>query len=149
MAKTATVSAVPDIANINRTSDVAHADYIHTLVVHEPEALEGLVDPSTVAEVEAAIAAAGPLFESSTDKAVSKTITTKVEAAQRALSNTAELTGYAGRSFNAETFATKVAPKPGRSRLSPEEKAAKVVDNATPEQLDALAALLREKGIEL
>jgi len=150
MAKTKSVDApAVDIANINRTHDVAHADYVYTLLVHAPEKLADIVDPQTIAEITNAVESAGELFHSSTDAAIQRAIDTKVEAAVRALTNDAPLTGYAGRAFDAETFAKKVTPKAGRTRLSPEQKAAKVVENATPEQLDALAALLREKGIEL
>ena len=78
-----------------------------------------------------------------------ETIETKVAAAVRALTNDAPLTGYAGRAFDAEVFAKKVAPKTGRSKLSPEEKAQRVVESATDEQLEALAALLAAKGIQL
>ena len=138
-----------DIANINRTSDVQLADYIYTLLEHEPEALEGIVEPETVAAVQTAIKEAGEKFTSSTDTAVKKTIQTKVEAAVKALTNTAPLTGYAGRAFDAETFSKKVQPKTGRTRLSPEDKAKRVVEDASPEQLEALAALLAEKGIAL
>ena len=138
-----------DIANINRTSDVQLADYIHTLLEHEPEALEGVVEPSTVAAVKLAIEEAGEKFTSSTDTAIKKVIETKVAAAVKALTNTAPLTGYAGRSFDAEIFSKKVQPKTGRTRLSVEEKAARVVEDASPEQLAALAALLQAKGITI
>jgi len=149
MAKNTAVATAPDIANINRTSDVAQADYVFTLLTYAPERLEDIVDPGTVGEIENAIAEAGELFKSTTEVAVQRAIDTKVEAAVRALTNDAELTGYAGRSFDAEVFAKKVAPKVGRARLSPEEKAAKVIEEASPEQLDALAALLAARGIEL
>lgn len=138
-----------DIANINRTSDVAQADYVYTLLQYAPEKLDDIVDPDTVGMIENAIAKAGDHFTSSTEAAVQKTINTKVEAAVRALTNDAELTGYAGRVFNAETFAKKVAPKEGRKRLSPQDKAARVVEDASPEQLEALAALLKERGISI
>jgi hypothetical protein len=157
MAKPAAKAAKPaakstpnvDIANINRTSDVQQADYINTLLVHSPEALEDIVDPATVKAVQAAIKEAGDKFTSSTATAIQKTIDTKVAAAVKALTNDAKLTGYAGRVFDAETFAKKVQPKVGRVRLSPEEKASRVVEDATPEQLEALAALLKAKGISV
>src|SRR6188768_3074741 len=85
-----------DIANINRTSDVQLADYIHTLLEHEPEALEGVVEQKTVDAVKKAIDEAGEKFTSSTDTAIKKVIETKVAAAVKALTNTAALTGYAG-----------------------------------------------------
>ena len=141
----------PDIASIKRTSDVAHADYVFTLMQWAPAELEDIVDPATVAAVDAAISAAGDLFDSTTERAIAKTISTKVEAAVRALTNEDELNGYAGRAFDPEVFAAKVAPKvsKGRARLSPEQKAERVVAEATPEQLEALAELLRAKGIEI
>ena len=138
-----------DIANINRTSDVSFADYVYTLLVHDPEGLADIVEPQTIAEITNAIEEAGPLFVSTTETAIAKTISTKVEAAIRALTNDAPLTGYSGRGFDKEVFAKKVSPKVGRVRLSPAEKAEKLVESATSEQLEALAALLREKGIEL
>lgn len=150
MAKPKAAPKGPDIANINRTSDVAQADYVYTLATHSPESLEDIVDPATVAAITDAIVEAGDQFTSTTEAAIQKAIDTKVNAAIRALTNDAPLTGYAGRAFNAEEFAKRVAPKVKRGRgLSVEEKAARVVEQATPEQLEALAALLREKGIEL
>ena len=144
---TQAAAARPDVSKVNRTSEVAMADYIHTLVQHAPERLDGIVDPATVKATEAAIAEAGDRFTSTTDRAIQRAIETKVEAAVRALTNEDELNGYAGRAFNAEVFAKKVAPKTGRRKLSPEERAARTVEQATPEQLDALAELLKARGL--
>jgi len=153
MAKTqpkAPTKVTVDIKNINRTSDVQFADYVNTVLQFgDVEQLADIVAPETVEAIKAAISEAGDQFTSTTETAIQKTITTKVEAAIRALTNDAPLTGYAGRAFDAEAFAKKVAPKTGRARLSPQEKAERVVADASDEQLAALAALLKEKGIEL
>ena len=137
----------PNIANISRTSDVAHADYIYTLAEHAPEDLKALVPAKTQKAALKAIEEAGDLFTSTTDAAIEKAIETKVAAAIKALSNTDELNGYAGREFNAENFSKKVQPKVKRERLSPAEKAQRITEKATPEQLEALAALLAARGV--
>ena len=139
----------PNIANISRTSDVAHADYIYTLAEHAPDELKALVPAKTQKAALKAIEEAGELFTSTTDAAIEKAIETKVAAAIKALSNTDELNGYAGREFSAENFAKKVQPKVKRERLTPAEKAQRITEKATPEQLEALAALLAERGIEV
>ena len=97
----------------------------------------------------AAIEEAGELFTSTTDAAIEKAIETKVAAAIKALSNTDELNGYAGREFDPENFSKKVQPKVKRERLSPEEKAQRITEKASPEQLEALAALLAARGIAI
>ena len=130
------------IANAPRQSVVSFADYIVTLAAHAPDQLDELVDPSTAAAALAAVNAAGDLFSSTTEAAIAKTIEKKIEAAINALSNTAPLTGYAGYVFDDELFTKKVTPSTGRVRLSPEAKAARIVEDATPEQLDALEALI-------
>ena len=137
----------PNIASIARTSDVSHADYIYTLAEHAPDELKNLVSAKTQKAALKAIEEAGELFTSTTDAAIEKAIETKVAAAIKALSNTDELNGYAGRAFDAEVFAKKVAPKTGRRKLSPEDRANRVVEEASPEQLEALAALLKERGL--
>lgn len=137
----------PDIASISRTSDVAQADYINTLVQFAPEELEGLVDEAVVNEVTAAIEAAGELFASTTEAAIERAIKTKVEAAVKALSNDDPLNGYATRVFDPEVFAKKVQPKVKRERLSPEKKVEKIVESASPEMLEALKRLLESKGL--
>lgn len=137
----------PNIANISRTSDVAHADYIYTLAEHAPDELKDLVSAKTQKAALKAIEEAGELFTSTTDAAIEKTIETKVAAAIKALSNTDALNGYAGREFDAENFSKKVQPKVKRERLSPEEKAQRITEKASPEQLEALAALLAARGI--
>lgn len=137
----------PDVANTPRQSAVAFADYINTLNQHAPEQLADIVDPSTVKAALAAIEAAGDRYTSTTAAAIATAIKNKVEAAVKALTNDAPLTGYAGYSFDPEVFAAKVAPKKGRSKLSDEDRMARVAEQATPEQLEILAALLREKGL--
>ena len=137
----------PNIANISRTSDVAHADYIYTLAEHAPDELKNLVSSKTSKAALKAIEEAGELFTSTTNAAIEKAIETKVAAAIKALSNTDELNGYAGREFDAENFSKKVQPKVKRERLSPEEKAQRITEKASPEQLEALAALLAARGI--
>lgn len=139
----------PNIASIARTSDVSHADYIYTLTEHAPDELKNLVSVKTQKAALKAIEEAGELFKSTTDLAIEKAIETKVAAAIKALSNTDELNGYAGREFNSENFAKKVQPKVKRERLSPEEKAQRITEKASPEQLEALAALLAARGIAI
>lgn len=139
----------PNIANISRTSDVAHADYIYTLAEHAPDELKNLVSSKTQKAALKAIEEAGELFTSTTDAVIEKAIETKVAAAIKALSNTDELNGYAGREFDAENFSKKVQPKVKRERLSPEEKAQRITEKASPEQLEALAALLAARGIAI
>ena len=139
----------PNIASIARTSDVSHADYIYTLAEHAPDELKNLVSVKTQKAALKAIEEVGELFTSTTDLAIEKAIETKVAAAIKALSNTDELNGYAGREFNPENFAKKVQPKVKRERLSPMEKAQRITEKASPEQLEALAALLAARGISL
>ena len=139
----------PNIASIARTSDVSHADYIYTLAEHAPDELKNLVSSKTQKAALKAIEEVGELFTSTTDLAIEKAIETKVAAAIKALSNTDELNGYAGREFNPENFAKKVQPKVKRERLSPEEKAQRITEKASPEQLEALAALLAARGIAI
>ena len=145
----------PDVANMPRQSHVAYADYIHTLVNHGGEQLQELIDagvitPAQVDATQEAIAAAVAenRFTSTADQRVEKVLADKVQQAVAALTNDAPLTGYKGFAFDSAAFAAKVAPKTGRKRLSPEDKAAKVVEEASPEQLAALAALLKARGLD-
>ena len=57
----------PSIANISRTSDVAHADYIYTLAEHAPDELKNLVSAKTSKAALKAIEEAGELFTSTTE----------------------------------------------------------------------------------
>ena len=146
-APAATKGTRPDVANMPRQSVVAFADYVNTLATHAPERLAEVVAPETVDSVKAAITDAGERYTSTVEQRIAKVISDKVEQAVAALTNEDKLNGYAGYSFDAEAFSTKTAPKTGRHRLSPEDKAARVVENATPEQLEALAALLAARGL--
>jgi len=56
-----------------------------------------------------------------------------------------EYADYSLRGNGASFF----TPKTGRKTKSPAEKAEQVIAQASPEQLEALAALMRERGIEL
>lgn len=144
---TEAAAARPDVANQPRQSHVAFADYVTTLALHAPERLEDIVSPDVVETVRVAINEAGENFHSTTAARITKVINDKVEQAVAALTKEDALTGYAGFAFDPEAFATKTAPKKGRARLSPEAKAARIAEQATPEQLDALAALLKERGL--
>lgn len=143
----AATSARPDVANQPRQSQVAFADYVNTLAQHAPERLADIVAPDVVDTVSRAIDEAGENFRSTTTARIEKVIADKVEQAVAALTKEDALTGYAGFTFDPEAFAAKTAPKKGRARLSPEAKAARIAEQATPEQLDALAALLKERGL--
>ena len=147
--KAAAPATRPDVANMPRQSVVAYADYIHTLALHAPEALEELVAPETVNAVKDAIVGAGSNFAGTTQKRIEKVIADKVEQAKAALTNEDKLNGYAGFAFDAEAFAAKTAPKTGRKRLTPADKATRVVDKATPEELEALAEMLRARGLTI
>ena len=137
------------VANQPRQSHVAFADYVNTLVQHAPDQLADIVDPATVKAVQGAIKEAGDRYTSTVATQIQRAIDTKVAAATAALTKEDPLTGYVGFAFDPEVFAKKTAPKTGRRKLSPEEKANKVVEQATPEQLAALAALLQERGISI
>ena len=137
----------PDVANMPRQSQVAFADYVHTLNLHAPDLLDELVDPGTITVVQDAIVNAGTNFSGTTQARIEKVIADKVAQAEAALTNEDKLNGYAGFAFDAEAFAKRTAPKTGRKRLSASEKAARVVDEATPEQLEALAELMKARGL--
>ena len=148
MAKNNTAPAGrPDVASMPRQSPVAFADYVLTLSEYAPDRLEEIVAPDVAAAALGAIAAAGDRFKSTTAARVEKVIADKVEQAVAALTNDAELTGYANYQFSVDAFEAKTAPKTGRRRLSAEERAARVVEEASEEQLEALAALMKERGL--
>ena len=148
-APAATKGTRPDVANMPRQSVVAFADYVNTLATHAPERLAEIVAPETVDSVKAAIATAGERYTSTVEQRIAKVISEKVEQAVAALTNEDKLNGYASYSFDAEAFSTKTSPKTGRKRLTPADKATRVVDKATPEELEALAEMLRARGLTI
>ena len=81
--------------------------------------------------------------------AVEKATQAQVELAIKALSNVDEKNGYANFRFNAEDFAAKTAPKQPRVKKSVVDKVESQLETASDEDLEALAALLKARGINV
>ena len=137
-----------DVATAPRQSVVRFAQYVQTIADHAPDKLDDLVDPDTVAAVQAAIDGAENYTDTVTPL-IEKAIAGAVDRAAKALSNDDPLNGYVGYGFDPELFSEKTKIKVKRAARTPSEKAAKIVETASEEQLAALAELLKARGMSL
>ena len=126
------------IRNAPRQSQKRLVEYFNILDTAAPERVSEFFSE----EDEAAIREVAGNVSNPVDDAVAKATAAQVALAVKALENADEKNGYANYSFNREEFDVKTAPKKTRVKKSVAEKAESLIETASDEDLDALAALL-------
>ena len=154
MAKNATTVEAPKrtaeevreaIRNAPRQSQKRLVEYFNILDSAAPDRVSEFFSE----EDEAAIRQVAATVRNPIEVAVEKATQAQVELAVKALSNVDEKNGYANFRFNAEDFAAKTAPKQPRVKKSVVDKVESQLETASDEDLEALAALLKARGINV
>ncbi|QDF16977.1 hypothetical protein SEA_YELLOWPANDA_25 [Microbacterium phage YellowPanda] len=86
-------------------------------------------------------------IENPITKAIETATKAQLDRAIKALENDDELNGYASFVFDEEKFAEKTRPKQARTKKTIVEKADDLFSNASQEDLDALAEMMKARGL--
>ena len=151
MAKTATppvseaaAAARDAIASRPRQSQVKLVELFVTISETAPERIKDLFGDQADA-----IAANVDRVQNKVQTAIERVIADHSARAIALLENTDPQNGYANFAFDQEVFDAKLAPKKTRVKKSVADKVADDLESATAEDLEALAEMLRAKGVSI
>ena len=133
-----------EIANRPRQSQVRLVEYFAIVREAAPEKLTELFGDQVEVLEENVDRVENPLLA-----AIQKATDAQVSIAVKALGNDDKQNGYAGFRFDQEAFDAKLAPKKTRVRKTVAEKTEDLLESASTEDLEALAAMLRAKGLSI
>lgn len=131
-----------NIANMPRQSVTRYVGYFHIINELAPERLEEFFG-----EQVPALAEASEKIESPVAAARLKAEDNQLAIAVKALENTDEKNGYANYTFDAGLFDEKTRVKTPRTKKTAVDKVEDVLSNASEEDMEALAALLKARGL--
>lgn len=126
-----------------RQSPKRYAEYFNIISTLAPERVDEFFGNQAPAVAEAAERVDNPV-----EVARGKSDEAQLKLAVKALTNDDSLTGYVGFVFDQEAFEEKLREKKPRVAKTVVEKVEDVVANASPEDLQALAELLKAQGIQ-
>ena len=133
-----------EIGNRPRQSVKRFVEYFNIISELAPERVEELFGNQVPAVAEVADRVDNPVIVART-----KSDEAQLALAVKALKNEDALNGYANFVFDAEAFEEKLREKKTRTPKTVVEKAEDIIANAKPEDLQALAELLKAQGVEL
>lgn len=134
------------IRNTPRQSPLRFAQYFVIISEAAPERVDELFG-SQVDVLTEVVAEHGDKVGNPINDAIEKATAAQVEIAVKALKNDSPLTGYADYVFDEEKFAEKTREKKARVKKSAVDKVEDVLSTASPEDLAALAELMKARGI--
>ena len=133
-----------EIGNRPRQSVKRFVEYFNIISELAPDRVEELFGNQVPAVAEVADRVDNPVIVART-----KADEAQLSLAVKALTNEDALNGYANFVFDAEAFEEKLREKKTRTPKTVVEKAEDIIANAKPEDLQALAELLKAQGVEL
>ena len=133
-----------EIGNRPRQSVKRFVEYFNIISELAPDRVEELFGNQVPAVAEVADRVDNPVIVART-----KADEAQLSLAVKALTNEDPLNGYANFVFDAEAFEEKLREKKTRTPKTVVEKAEDIIANAKPEDLQALAELLKAQGVEL
>ena len=133
-----------EIGNRPRQSVKRFVEYFNIISELAPDRVEELFGNQVPAVAEVAHRVDNPVIVART-----KADEAQLSLAVKALTNEDPLNGYANFVFDAEAFEEKLREKKTRTPKTVVEKAEDIIANAKPEDLQALAELLKAQGVEL
>ncbi|QDF15936.1 hypothetical protein HWC34_gp26 [Microbacterium phage Alex44] len=136
------IAAREAVASRPRQSVVRFLEYYLIIRDSAPDELDRLFgDQVEVLEVHAAE------IDNPIQKAIEAATKAQTERAVKALENDDALNGYANFVFDEEKFAEKTRVKQPRTKKTIAEKAEDLFSNASAEDLDALAEMMKARGL--
>lgn len=133
-----------EIANRPRQSQVRFVEYFSIIREAAPERLTELFGDQVEVLEENVDRIDNPI-----QAAIEKATEAQLDRAVKALTNDDPKNGYVGFAFDQEVFDAKLAPKKTRVKKSVADKVADDLESATAEDLEALAEMLRAKGLSI
>jgi len=119
-------------------------EYFNIISTLAPDRVEELFGNQTPVVAEVADRVDNPVIVART-----KADTAQLDLAVKALTNEDALNGYANFVFDAEAFEEKLRERKPRVVKTVKEKVEDVLASASPEDLQALAELLKAQGVEV